>query len=457
MFVRCGIHLRRILFTAFMLAAAASAHAQVSTEYYHPPFNLFSPQDDVQVGKQAEAQALQKLPILKNSEATSYVTQLGLKLAEHMPGPKFPYRFHLVQQKDINAFALPGGPVFVNTGALCAAKNEAQLAGVVGHEESHVALRHSTSMASKQQAGSLVLGVLGGILGGGAAGRVAELGTQIGANFLFLKYSRQMESQADALGAQVMNSAGYNPIEMAQFFEVLKAQGGPSTAQFLSDHPDPGNRMAAIEREIPTLGAHPSYVNDSTQFERVKRDLCGAGGNGGEALNQASGTPSSPSTTPSAGGWATVAFQGIRLEYPANWQAYGGGSSQELTLAPANGISGSGQQSSILVGAIISVFQSGQSGSLSQKTQALVSSLQQSNPQMRIAGGAQPVQVAGINGESLTLDNQNAQGQSERDRLLTFPRQDGSLLYFIFIAPSRDYNRYASDFQHILNSVRIAG
>lgn len=460
-----GIRRQCLLLIGSLLLLLSAAQAQISTQYYNPPFNLFSPQDDVQVGKQAEAQAMQKLPILKNAQANSYVTQLGLKLASHMPGPRFPYRFHIVQQKDINAFALPGGPVFINSGAICAARDEAQLAGVMGHEESHVALRHSTSMASKQQAGSLVLGVLGGLLGGGTAARVAELGTQIGANFLFLKYSRGMESQADALGAQVMNSAGYNPIEMAQFFEVLKAQGGQSTAQFLSDHPDPGNRMQAIEREIPTLGARPAYVNDSTQFEQVKRSICGEGG-GGEASNRAPQQLSNPAnqrggrgpvSAPTSGGWTTATFQGIRLEYPAGWKAFGGGSSDQLTLAPSNGISGSGQQSNVLIGTIISVFQGGQSGSLRSQSQALVDSMRQSNPQMRTAGSYQSVRVAGIRGVSIWLDNQNAQGQAERDRLLTFPRQDGSLLYFIFIAPSQDYNRYAPDFDRILNSVQIAG
>lgn len=459
-----GNRYRCLFVIGALLVLLAAAQAQVSTQYYNPPFNLFSPQDDVQVGKQAEAQAMQKLPILKNAQANSYLTQLGLKLAAHMPGPKFPYRFHIVQQKDINAFALPGGPVFVNSGAICAASDEAQLAGVVGHEESHVALRHSTSMASKQEAGSMVLGVLGGLLGGSAAGRVAELGTQIGANFLFLKYSRSMESQADALGAQVMNSAGYNPIKMAQFFEVLKQQGGQSTAQFLSDHPDPGNRMQAIEREIPTLSAHPTYVNDSAQFEQVKRMIC-SGGGGGTAQNSsrgltapANGRRGSASAPPaSSNGWATANFQGIQVEYPAGWQAFGGGSSDQLTLAPSNGISGSGQQSNILIGAIISVFQGGQSGSLRSQAQALIDSMRQSNPQMRAAGSAQSVRVAGISGESVWLDNQNAQGQAERDHLFAFPRQDGSMLYFLFIAPSQEYNQYGSQFSHILNSVRIAG
>ncbi|HEY8055641.1 MAG TPA: M48 family metallopeptidase [Terriglobales bacterium] len=243
--------------------------------YYNPPWNMYSPQTDVEVGKQAAAQAEKQLPMLHNSSAAHYLTQLGDKLAQHMPGPQFPFNFHFVNQKEINAFALPGGPIFVNVGAVCAAANEAQLAGVVAHEESHVALRHSTSIASKQQLAQVPLAILGGVAGSGAAAQIANLGAQMVVGGVFLKYSRDMESQADALGAQVMNAAGYDPRQMVQFFETLEAQGGSQSLQFLSDHPNPGNRRAAIEEEISQLGAHPPYRDDSPQFEQLKSGLCG--------------------------------------------------------------------------------------------------------------------------------------------------------------------------------------
>lgn len=277
-------HLLACLF-AFGLLAACNANVsppQASRQapnggasYYNPPWNMYSPQTDVEVGKQAAAQAEKQLPILHDAHATQYLTQLGGKLARHMPGPEFPYSFHFVNQKDINAFALPGGPVFVNVGAACAAANEAQLAGVVAHEESHVALRHSTSIASKQQLAQVPLAILGGVAGSGTAAQIAQLGAQMVVGGVFLKYSRDMESQADALGAQVMNAAGYDPRQMAQFFETLEAQGGSQSVQFLSDHPNPGNRRAAIEAEIPRLGSHPPYRDDSPQFEQLKSSLCG--------------------------------------------------------------------------------------------------------------------------------------------------------------------------------------
>lgn len=394
------------------------------TSYYHPGWNLFSPQQDVQMGQQAEAQALSQLPILHNREAENYLTQLGTQLASHMPGPKFPFNFHLVNQKDINAFALPGGPVFVNVGAVCAADNEAQLAGVVAHEESHVALRHSTSMASKKEAASLPLAILGGIFNSGA-GRIASLGAQMVVGGVFLKYSRDMESQADALGAQVMNASGYDPRQMVAFFENLESKGGSGTVQFLSDHPNPGNRRAAIEQEIPTLGDHPSYRNDSAAFDRAHAQLCS-----GKAPSQSQ----------------QIQFQGVQITPPAGWTAYGDQTSQ-LTLAPANGLGGSGDQTQVVRGVIVSTFQ----GSLDQ----LIAELQRANPRLRARTGTQSqVRAAGMRGTSVTLDNQNFFDVAETDRLVLFPRSGSEALYFIFIAPSQEYSRYAATFDQLLRSLR---
>jgi len=158
-----------------------------------------------------------------------------------------------VLDDSINAFALPGGPTYIHTGLILAAENEAQLAGVMGHEISHVALRHGTNQASK--ANLLQLGAMlgGGLLGGGSLmAQLAQLGIGFGANSVLLKFSRTHEREADLLGARIMSRVGYNPIEMARFFEKLQAETGKRSglAQFLSDHPDPGNRMKRIQEAI---------------------------------------------------------------------------------------------------------------------------------------------------------------------------------------------------------------
>ena len=180
---------------------------------------MFSAQEEVQAGQQSAAQVARQLPVLPDSDPVSiYVQRLGQQLAAHAPGEKWPYTFHVVNQKEINAFALPGGPVFVNVGTIQAADNEAELAGVMAHEISHVVQRHGTRAASKQMAAQLPLAILGGVMGQGALSQMAQMGLSFGVGSYFLKNSRKAESEADLLGTDIMYDTGFNPRAMAEFF-----------------------------------------------------------------------------------------------------------------------------------------------------------------------------------------------------------------------------------------------
>src|SRR5438477_4985325 len=218
-------------------------------------FDMFSAQEEVQAGQQASSQVSKQLPILRESDPiTIYVQRLGRQLAAHAPGEKWPYSFHVVNQKEINAFALPGGPVYVNLGTIQAADNEAELAGVMAHEISHVVQRHGTRQATKQMAAQLPLAILGGLMGRGALSQAAQLGISFGVGSYFLKNSRQAENEADLLGTDIMYDSGYEPHQMAVFFEKLNNQEGAAgnslINQFLSDHPNPGNRVESVSKEV---------------------------------------------------------------------------------------------------------------------------------------------------------------------------------------------------------------
>src|SRR5689334_1196852 len=186
--------------------------------------NCASVQEDVQLGQQAAAQVRQQMPLLPdNSPITQYVRRLGETLVAHAPQQvSWPFSFHVVNSKEINAFALPGGPMFVNLGTIQAADDEAQLAGVMAHEMSHVILRHATQQACKAQYAEPLLAVLGAALPGGVGGQLAQMGLSFGAQSLFLKYSRTAESEADALGAQILYDSGYDPYSMVEFFQKLE-------------------------------------------------------------------------------------------------------------------------------------------------------------------------------------------------------------------------------------------
>jgi len=172
-----------------IFALVVTAYAADSRTKLKPGWNLFSPQQDIEMGRESAKQAEMQLPILNDRQATSYIDTLGKQLASHAPGEKYPYQFKIVNDTAINAFALPGGFIYVNRGAIEAADSENQIAGVMAHEIGHVVLRHGTNQVSKAYLAQAPLAILGGVLGRNSIGSVlAQLGVGFGLNSLFLKY-----------------------------------------------------------------------------------------------------------------------------------------------------------------------------------------------------------------------------------------------------------------------------
>src|SRR5947199_2060820 len=241
---------------AMALALVLSVGVAEAQTKIKPGFNLFSPQDDVQVGQQSAAQAEQQLPILRDAAAQAYVNRIGQRLAANAGGPNFQYQFKVINQSDINAFALPGGFIYVNRGVLDQARNEGEVAGVLAHEISHVALRHGTHQASKAYAAQAGISILGGLLGGKMGQGTADIINAVGGlglNALFLKYSRDLESQADVRGSQILAASGYSPADMVSFFQTLERVDPSKKTNWLSDHPAPPDRISRIQREAKSL------------------------------------------------------------------------------------------------------------------------------------------------------------------------------------------------------------
>ena len=211
-------------FLAVCLLLVPGASAQRTQ--LKPGWNKFSPQDDISLGKRAATDAGKQLALCNAPKVDAYLTQLGTRLVQKLPtgGVQYPFEFHCVNDKAINAFALPGGYVFINRGAIEAADNEAQLAGVMAHELSHVALRHGTNQATKAMLAQTGLGIFGAVFGDTTGGALlTELGS-FTAGGVLLRYSRTAESQADVMGTQVLYDAGYDPRALAQFFEKLEGK-----------------------------------------------------------------------------------------------------------------------------------------------------------------------------------------------------------------------------------------
>jgi predicted Zn-dependent protease len=250
---------------ALALAASVtiswSADAQTRID---PHSNRFSPAQDVELGRRAAGELRGKLPIVHDRRTQNYVEQIGERLVAAIPARlrqrQFRYTFQVVDRKDINAFALPGGPVFVNRGMLDAAASDGEVAGVIAHELSHIALRHGTAQATKGQKFQLgaVAGQIIGSMIGGRTGAVVAQGSQFGLGTYFLKYTREYEREADLLGAQIMARAGYDPRDMANMFRTIARRSGNGGPEWLSDHPSPANRYEAIHREAALLRVHDS-------------------------------------------------------------------------------------------------------------------------------------------------------------------------------------------------------
>jgi predicted Zn-dependent protease len=266
----------RIVVSLVSLALALTVAATSATTI-SPPANRYSPSQDVKLGQDAANQARRQLPMLRDAQVSAYVASVGRRLVSALP-PRlrhsgFRYSFEVVNARDINAFALPGGPMFVNRGMLSAAQNEGQVAGVMAHELSHVALRHGTAQASKAtkyEVGALAGSILGAIIGG-RAGSVVAQGTRFGLGAAFMRFGREYERQADIEGAEIMARAGYDPHDMANMFKIIAQRGGAGGPEWLSDHPNPGNRYEYISREARTLRvSHPIRVTPAFRATKAR-------------------------------------------------------------------------------------------------------------------------------------------------------------------------------------------
>jgi len=443
-----------------------------------------------QLGLQVAAEVYRQMPVLPDSSPeTQYIQALGKRLVNTIPADRsWPFQFHVVAQKEINAFALPGGPMFVNIGTITAAGNEAELAGVMAHEIAHVYMQHS----AKQQDKSSLLQGLAGLAGaaagalGGVAGTAAQTGIQIGAGTLLLKYSRGDEAQADAVGAIILWKAGINPIALADFFQKLAAEAGNSGPQFLSDHPNPGNRRTAIQTQIKNWPSQ-QYSSDSPQFASVQKHATGvqvydakeiaAGAKNGRwtAENKKNGAvfPDAPATAAASGGAGSMPavsisavqpssnFQiadlgGLRIARPQNWEVIENQQSS-ATIAPRAGVSGG----AVAYGVVIRSERAPSANmSPSQLTEAVAQSLQSGDSNMKAVGQIQRLTVGGSPAGWLELETVSpmagADGKTQRERDWLVVLQRGSnAIYFVFVSTAANYEQFRPAFERMLRSVQF--
>ena len=452
------------------------------------PKNKYTPEQDVKLGLEAAAEVRQQYPIIHDEKIQTYLTSLGDRLVAAAPpdlnNPVYKYSFTPVNLKEINAFALPGGPMFVHRGMFDAAATEGEVVGVMAHELSHVLLRHGTANATKAQNPWLAIGQLAGqiggaVIGGGVGSAIAQ-GSEFGLGTLMLRYSRDFEKQADLLGAQIMSRAGYDPRSLAHMFETIaKESGAGGNPQWMSSHPDPGNRSQYIIKEAEALKI--ATVADSTQFQPMKTQFAslapaksmadlakakggggggnsvnsvgGGGGNPGTAPNLESvGTPGQPVPRPTAQYRDIAGGKIFQASVPVDWTAIP--SKASIKVVPQNGYGEMNGQSVFNYGVEFGVAQAA-SRDLHEATNTWLNAIGQANPDLKVGGEQQMMKISQRSAIGTPLVNPSALGGQERISVYTTFLANGALFYYLTVVPEQDAQAFSETFRHIGQSIRL--
>lgn len=468
------VSMKSTLVAASLMAFVVSTAAQTPVT---APKNKYSPADDVKLGQEAAQQVSQELPVMRDEQINGYLNAIGRRLAESIPSefrhPEFRYTFTGVNMKEINAFALPGGPMYINRGMIEKAHNEGEVAGVMAHELSHVALRHGTAQQTKSTPFAIgqIAGQIVGAIVGGTKGQIIAQGSQFGLGTYFMKFSREYEKQADILGSRIMAGAGYDPRDMANLFRTIEKESGPGGPQWMSDHPNPGNRIDYINKEAqllrvpanarrvtPEFQSAQSYLRSlppAASAEEVARNK-NAGRSTGTSGTGNPGTPPSTGAIPRPDSRTTTYNEGnlFRVSVPSNWRELA--SNNTVTFAP-EGAYGTINGSSVFTHGVEIGVSRNEGHDLQTATSELLEALRQGNPRLSSPGNYERGSVGGRQAIHTVLSNISdaTRGQEVVD-VHTALLKDGSLFYVIGVAPRDEYNGYANVFRNVVRSIQLA-
>lgn len=459
-------------------------------------FNLFSPQQEVEIGSLSMVEIEKSLPLLLDASVNDRVGRLGRMLVERAPGERYPYSFKIADVSEANAFALPGGTIYVTRGMIEAVSSEGELTGALAHEIAHVSLRHGASQASKAYLAYAGISALGGFVGEDVVTSVVGAIGGFGLNAIFLKYSRQAESEADALGALMMARAGYDPREMANFFRTLRSRAGGDASKpqtFLGDHPSPEERIEQMDREPDQPPAQPQSPQvAASDFSQIQVHIAGLP-RASDVTRIVRRDPTSMSVSEEA--LINRVLINVRVErpssqsrdyrrsggfplcvaYPENWRAYPSGDKLGVTFTPPGGVVEARGQTHLIYGAVVNQYKPigdnsqwtglrqrsfryiGGRGELTEATNDLIDSVLQNNPHLDFARGSDRRGMNdGLGMITVTLTGLSPlTGRGERAQLYTRELDNEEIVYAIFVAPDDEYDEFRPAFGRMLRGLKI--
>ncbi|HKQ78621.1 MAG TPA: M48 family metalloprotease [Blastocatellia bacterium] len=490
-----------LLITALPLVSSSQTSQQINPQTKWPGmrqgFNLFSPEQEIEIGRNSVIAVEKYLTPLSDTSVNEYISRLAQTLIAQPAMRRFPYNIKLINSPAADAFAFPGGTVYLTRGMIETARSEGELAGVIAHEIAHIELRHGACQASKAYLAQAGLGVLGGIAGEVEVAKIVGALGGFGFNTIFLKYSPEAEMEANALGARILASAGYDSREMTNFFQALRrrARGdAPMLRTFLDDHPSDysvyhpagGTQVEQKDREVTPLRGTQRAVGD---FQRIQTYIAGLprvsnpspvarrrptvmeeAAPDRPAINARFERPSSHSRDY----WQPGGFW-FQVAYPENWRAYPSGDKLGVTFIPPGGVIEARGQTQLIYGAVINRYRPigdnslwtglrrrsfryiGGRGELVEATNDLLDSVLQNNPHLDFARGSdRRGSKNGLTAITLTLTGRSpSTGRDERVKLYTSELDDGDVVYAIFVAPDDEYGDFRPAFERMLRGLKI--
>ncbi|MEO6538137.1 MAG: M48 family metalloprotease [Ferruginibacter sp.] len=385
---------------------------------------FMSEAQEIAMGKEADPQIIAQFGLYPDKQLQEFITQKGKQLAAISHRPNLAYEFKIVDSDVLNAFAVPGGYVYFTRGIMAHFNNEAQFAGVLGHETGHITARHSVA----QQRNSLLgqLGIIAGVVINPNLAQFAETASQ-GLGLLFLKFGRDAERQADELGVEYSSKIGYDAKEMAEFFLTLERQGEKNSAnalpEFLSTHPNPGDRNITVNKLAnewqKKLALTNAVVNRNSYLQRIEGLVFGEDPRQGFLENSVFYHPELKFQFPVPQGW--------------NYQ----NTPQRVQLAPKDG------------------------KALLMMTLAPGNNLQEAANAMLQQNNLQPLEskqvtVNGLPAIAIVADPKPVQGQQAQPiRVLTYLIQYGNAIYLILgVSATQDFNQYSQYFSNTMQGFR---
>ena len=462
--------MKRALIVVSISVAAYAAKPPQQAEVKVQKTSLTRDQE-IKIGKDAAAEVEHTMQVVHNPEIEAWLNQIGQQLAKAPQANAYPYYFKVVNEPSINAFALPGGPMYVHTGLLQAADSEGEVVGVLAHEMSHVALRHGAAQMGKQQTWGTLFGIAGAAVGaatssGGQCGLIceaAELGTNLGGSSVLMKFSRGFEHDADLNGARMMASIGYNPIQLPQFFQKLESKLGTAAepkglALWMSDHPATGNRIQYVEGDIQFYPKR-DYTADTGKFAHVKELVAAIPPPKPKAGSLLSRKQGAQPRTNLPSEFKDYQANGFDIAYPSSWQVGQSKGSTSVYIVPQGGVAQNQQGGvELLAGAMVDYYvpQSGpESVKLDASTKEFVEALQKDDKNLRPAQS----EHAEVGGHPALMTRMTTKTSYQQDPnqvvyLYTVAR-DAGLWYLVLAAPSSLQGQTEPIFKQIIGTVQF--